>query len=178
MMRRERLSSRFPHRVWSVATTDATGSIGFDATGELLLLDGERFNANYIGQSVFLRCKLPSFIAQLYGHGWRKSHEDIAEGLPNGRSPHFLRAFRHPSFHRNQPELLGEIRASFNDKKLKRQKIEGNIRRTSVDAIYNTELSDGSDDNNNLSDEAISTSEPRPKRKIRHVPTQVSNSYR
>jgi hypothetical protein len=101
-------TSRFPEKLHAIAKSDETGSIGFNDVGDQLLIDWPHFTARYItelglfsGTIVFKAC--------LNRFGFRSAGEPAGYRQLEDGDHLILRRFKHANFHRDKPEMLGQI---------------------------------------------------------------------
>lgn len=100
---------RFPEKLWTVATTDPTGSVWFNEAGDKLLIDWSLFELHYVGRFLIFAIKLQTIKTQLYHYGFHQFYCGSSLLQNSRRSSTTLRGYQHPDFHRDQPEWLSRM---------------------------------------------------------------------
>ncbi|XP_065550978.1 heat shock factor protein 5 [Lathamus discolor] len=116
--------SRFPGRLWQLASSPSCGSVRWDARGEGLLIDRRLFERELLGAGpagggaalgagFFKTGNFASFVRQLNLYGFRKLRPGPLQRRPGadaGGSGEPLLHFHNPHFRRDRPDLLVHLK--------------------------------------------------------------------
>ncbi|XP_024883337.1 heat shock factor protein 2-like [Temnothorax curvispinosus] len=103
-------SMRFPQKLWRIVNECETGAIRWGANGNTILLDYNRFQAEYLDarRPIFKTSNITSFIRQLNLYGFRKVTCHGRDPVCTSCNPH-VHEFLHENFRADRMDLLAEV---------------------------------------------------------------------
>jgi len=111
-------SMRFPQKLWRIVNECKTGAIGWGANGDTILLDYEKFQAEYLDarRPIFKTSNMTSFIRQLNLYGFRKITCQSRENTTCNSCNLYVHEFLHDNFRADQMDLLSRVCRKTNGK--------------------------------------------------------------
>lgn len=103
-------SMRFPQKLWQIVNECKTGAIRWSASGDTILVDYKRFQAEYLDarRPIFKTSNITSFIRQLNLYGFRKITCHGRDPACNSCNP-YVHEFLHDNFRVDRVDLLSKV---------------------------------------------------------------------